>query len=75
MNEEIITASSLKRLVKEIDDLQKINDQHKKINGELRDAINKAIEFIENYNQKPIKSWEEVKNRLLQILQGEKNEL
>ena len=46
MEEEVITTSFVKRLVKEIEELKKINEQHRKTNGELRDTINKAKEYI-----------------------------
>ena len=46
MEEEVITTSFVKRLVKEIEELKKINEQHRKINGELRDTINKVREYI-----------------------------
>lgn len=69
MKEEVITTSFVKRLVKEIEELRKINEQHKKINGELRDIINKAIEYIEDkslYDGSYMTA-----NDLLKILKGE----
>lgn len=37
-------------LEKRIKDLETINEQHRKINGELRTTINKAIEYIKTCN-------------------------
>ena len=54
MEEEVITTSFVKRLVKEIEELKKINEQHRKINGELRDTINKAREYIKKCNDNDI---------------------
>lgn len=44
MEEEVITTSFVKRLVKEIEELREINEQHRKINGELREELEKLKE-------------------------------
>lgn len=44
MEEEVITTSFVKRLVKEIEELREINEQHRKTNGELREEIEKLKE-------------------------------
>lgn len=44
MEKEVITTSFVKRLVKEIEELKEINEQHRKINAELREELEKLKE-------------------------------
>lgn len=44
MEKEVITTSFVKRLVKEIEELKEINEQHRKTNGELREELEKLKE-------------------------------
>ena len=69
MSEEIVTTSFVKRMVEEIEDLKKINQQHRKINGELREIIKEAREYLEPIELISIKGT--MKKDILEILDKE----
>lgn len=74
--EDLITY--IDNLEKRIKDLETINKEHRKINGELRTTINKAIEYIKPkfVEQGGFTSyeWNDLLNDLLEILKGDSNE-
>lgn len=74
MGEEIVTTSFVKRMVEEIEDLKKINQQHRTINGELREEkdnlkkrVEEAIEILENNDHEH----QGAINDALNVLKGE----
>ena len=51
-----------------------IMSEIEKENKRLQERIEKAVEYIKDYDKKPIKSWNEPKNVLLEILGDKENE-
>ena len=78
-----VTNEYVKQLEQEIDNLKKINEEHKEINGklqqenkQLKEVIDKAIEYIKSY--KTDYSLYELSDynvrQILKILKGDNNE-
>lgn len=66
---------------KRIKKLEQINEEHRELNGELHNTINKAIEYMNNYNElvvpdaniKSLILKEEYK-KIINLLQGKSDE-
>ena len=72
-----VTDEYVKQLEQEIDNLKKINEKHKKLNGELREENKKQKEVIDKAIEK-LYCWGETldpafQKDLLDILKGEQN--
>lgn len=59
-----------RKLKYELDKLKEIEEEHQKINGELRETINKTIEYIKNIDEEDFIETEHYVE-LLEILKGE----